>query len=61
MAVSSGNPLLLEEKMPEILGVLIVADGADDPQVKENLTNAASTLLDISPHRVRVMPREGGR
>jgi len=61
LAVSSGNPLLLEEKMPEILGVLIVADGADDPQVKENLTNAASTLLDISPHRVRVMPREGGR
>lgn len=61
LAVSSGNPLLLEEKLPEILGVLIVADGAGDPQVKENLTNAASTLLDISPHRVRVMPREGGR
>jgi len=61
LAVSSGNPLLLEEKLPNILGVLIVADGAGDPQVKENLTNAASTLLDISPHRVRVMPREGGR
>lgn len=61
VAVSSGNPLLLEEKMPEILGVLVVADGADNPEVKENLTNATSTLLSISPHRVRVMPREGGR
>jgi len=61
LAVSSGNPLLLEEKLPSILGVLIVADGAGNPQVKENLTNAASTLLDISPHRVRVMPREGGK
>lgn len=61
VAVSSGNPLLLEEKMPEILGVLVVADGAGNPQVQENLTNAASTLLNISPHRVRVMPREGGR
>lgn len=61
VAVTSGNPLLLEEKMPDILGVLIVADGAGDSQVRENLTNAASTLLNISPHRVRVMPREGGR
>ena len=47
--------------MPEILGVLVVADGAQDPQVKENLAQATATLLDISPHRVRVMPREGGR
>lgn len=61
VAVSSGTPLLLEEKMPEILGVLVVADGAQDPQVKENLANATATLLNISPHRVRVMPREGGR
>lgn len=60
VAVSSGTPLLLEEKMPEILGVLVVADGAQDPQVKENLANATATLLNISPHRVRVMPREGG-
>jgi stage III sporulation protein AG len=40
IAVSSGTPLLLEEKMPEILGVLVVADGAQDPQVKENLAQA---------------------
>lgn len=61
VAVSSGNPLLLEERMPEILGVLVVADGAGNPQVKENLTDATATLLNISPHRVTVMPREGGR
>ena len=61
VAVSSGAPLLLEAKMPDILGVLVVADGAQDPQVKENLANATATLLNISQHRVRVMPRVGGR
>lgn len=60
LAVSSGNPLLVEEKMPEIMGVLVVADGAGDPQVQESLTNATSTLLNIPAHKVRVLPREGG-
>jgi len=59
LAVSSGSPLLIEEKIPEILGVLVVADGAKIPAVKEKLTNATVTLLNISPHKVRVMSREG--
>ncbi|MGI6412485.1 MAG: hypothetical protein ACOXZ5_02285 [Syntrophomonadaceae bacterium] len=60
IAVSSGNPLLIEEKYPEVLGVLIVSDGASSPLVQEKLVNAAATLLNISAHKVRVMPRKGG-
>lgn len=59
LAVSSGEPLLVEEKRPEVLGVLVVAEGADLPDIKEKLTDAAATLLDIPSHRVRVMSREG--
>lgn len=59
IAVNSGNALLVEHKNPEVVGVLIVAEGAGNPKVKENLTYAASTLLDIPVHKVRVMPREG--
>lgn len=59
LAVSSGTPLLVEEKMPEILGVLVVADGASNPKIMERLINATATLLDISPHKVTVMPRKG--
>ncbi len=59
LAVSSGSPLLIEEKRPEILGVLIVADGAKNSLIAEQLTNAAATLLNISPHKVTVMPRGG--
>ncbi|MBO8159204.1 hypothetical protein [Thermosyntropha sp.] len=58
VAVNSGNALLIEHKNPEVIGVLIVADGAGNPEVRENLTYAASTLLDIPAHKVRVMPRE---
>ncbi|NLG32434.1 MAG: hypothetical protein GX550_02840 [Syntrophomonadaceae bacterium] len=60
IAVSSGNPLLIEEKYPEVLGVLIVSDGASSPVVQEKLVNATATLLNISSHKVRVMPRKGG-
>jgi stage III sporulation protein AG len=60
IAVSSGNPLLIEEKTPEILGVLVVADGARWPVLREKITNATATLLNIPVHKVQVMPREGG-
>lgn len=59
LAVSSGAPLLIEEKQPEILGVLIVAEGAKNPSIAEKLLNATTTLLNISSHKVTVMPRKG--
>lgn len=60
LSVSSGNPLLLETKGPEVIGVLVVADGARDAAVREKLMQATATLLDVPLHKVRVMPREGG-
>ncbi|MEQ8174411.1 MAG: hypothetical protein ABRQ26_05000 [Syntrophomonadaceae bacterium] len=60
LSVSSGNPLLLETKGPEIIGVLVVADGARDAFVREKLMQATATLLDVPLYKVQVMPREGG-
>jgi stage III sporulation protein AG len=60
LSVSSGNPLLLESKGPEVIGVLVVADGARDAAVREKLAQATATLLDVPLYKVRVMPREGG-
>jgi stage III sporulation protein AG len=56
LAVSSGSPLLVENKTPEVLGVLVVAEGASSPLVQEKLIEATTTLLNISPHQVCVMP-----
>lgn len=58
IAVSGGSALLVEEKAPQILGVLVVAEGARDAEVKEKLTDATATLLNISPHQVRVVARK---
>lgn len=58
LAVSSGNPLLIESKLPPITGVLIVAEGARDPAVKEKLLAATATLLNIPAHKISVMPGE---
>lgn len=57
LAVSGGDSLLIEQKSPEIVGVLVVADGAHNPLVKEELTNVTTTLLNLSAHQVRVVAR----
>ena len=52
--------LLIEETMPEIRGVLIVASGASHAVVQEQLLQAASTLLEISAEKIVVLPGTGG-
>lgn len=56
LAVSAGAPLLVENKTPEVIGVLVVAEGATSPIIQEKLVQATATLLNISPHQVCVMP-----
>ena len=58
VAVSGGSALLVEEKAPQIQGVLVVAEGAADAEVKEELSDATAALLNLSPHQVRVLPRK---
>jgi len=59
IALSGGAALLIEESAPEIVGVLVVAEGAQNSKVKEQLTDATTTLLNISPYQVRVVARKG--
>jgi stage III sporulation protein AG len=55
---SNQSPLLIERRAPQRKGVLVVADGAADPVIKEQIFDAVVTLLDISAARVKVLPRE---
>ena len=48
------NPLVLQETLPEIKGVLIVSQGAKDIQVKLNIISAVTTLLGIDCNSVQV-------
>ena len=51
--------LLVEETAPEIIGVLVVAEGADDAVVQERLLHAVAALLQISLHQIDIVPGEG--
>lgn len=55
----AGGALLVEETAPEICGVLIVAEGAEQARVQEQLLQAAATLLQISTEQIIVLPGEG--
>lgn len=59
-AVSGGNeqPVVVKETRPVVQGVLVVATGAEDPEVRVRVTRAVETLLDVKPHQVQVLPRE---
>ncbi|MCR4442226.1 MAG: hypothetical protein QHH10_08570 [Peptococcaceae bacterium] len=57
-AQGGGNALVTKEIGPKIRGVLIVAEGARDSEVKAKLIRAARALLDVPAHRVLVLPKE---
>lgn len=53
----SESPIILEEIWPQIRGVLVVADGAEDPQVRFQIAHAVQTVLQIEMYRIEVLPR----
>lgn len=50
------TPVIAKTVMPEILGVVVVAEGAKDVKVKENIINAIGAVVDVSLHRIQVFP-----
>lgn len=46
----------LQENLPPVTGVLIVAQGAEDAQTRLSLTRVVQTVLDIAAHRIEVIP-----
>jgi len=55
------SPYTLEDKYPQVLGVVVVADGAQNVYVKSYITNAVKTALNISAHKVVVLPMENNK
>ncbi|MBS4191234.1 stage III sporulation protein AG [Bacillus sp. FJAT-49705] len=51
-------PIEIETRKPKISGVLVVAKGADNIQVKKWIIEAVSRVLDVPSHRVAVMPKK---
>ena len=52
-----GQPYVLYEKYPEIVGVAVVSDGADNITVKMALLDAITTVLKVPCNKVQIFAR----
>ncbi len=58
---NGSQPLITREIEPEVQGVIVVAEGADDVRVRVELQQAVQTLLGISSNQVEVFVMENNR
>ncbi|MCD8338430.1 MAG: stage III sporulation protein AG [Lachnospiraceae bacterium] len=57
-ADGSETPFVTEELAPEILGVLVIAQGADDARIVTEITEAVMALFGVEAHKIKVMKME---
>ena len=60
---SKGNqePYLSNERYPKISGVVVVAEGGEDPHVIQNIQEAVQALFQVEAHKIKVMKMVTGR
>jgi len=51
-------PIVIKTEKPEIRGVLIVAKGAENVQIKKMIIDAVTRVLDVPSHKVAVLPKK---
>jgi stage III sporulation protein AG len=51
-------PVIQETIMPEVIGVVVVADGAKNITVKENIIKAVEATVNIASHRIQVFQKQ---
>ena len=49
------KPYVSETMEPEVSGVLVVAEGGDDPVTVREITEAVQALFGIEAHKIKVM------
>lgn len=52
------TPLVVATKKPDIRGVLVVAKGADNLQIKKWIVEAVTRVLNVPSYRVAVLPKK---
>ncbi|ENQ3080995.1 stage III sporulation protein AG [Bacillus sp. WLY-B-L8] len=51
-------PIVLREDKPKVRGILVVARGVDNLQVKQMVIEAVTRMLEVPSHRVAVLPKK---
>ncbi len=59
-SVGNDKPVIRKKTLPDIEGVLIVAQGAEISLIKYEIIKSVSNLLNIPIHKISVLPYERG-
>ncbi|WP_025026200.1 stage III sporulation protein AG [Caldalkalibacillus mannanilyticus] len=54
---SDEEPVIIMTKKPKVRGVLVVATGTENMQVKAMVTEAVQRVLDVPLHKISVLPK----
>lgn len=58
LAENSNKPLAVQSRMPEVQGVLVVAQGGGSPAVCREISAALQNLLGIAAHKIVICPMQ---
>lgn len=53
-------PYIIQEREPEIEGVVVIAEGGDNAMIIKDIMEAAEVLFDVPVHKVKVMKMSDG-
>lgn len=53
--LGGSEPLVLKEMQPKIEGVIIIAEGGNNIEVKNSLIKATEAVLSVEPHKIEVL------
>lgn len=53
----SQTPYVSKELYPEVEGVIVIAEGGDDPVIVQDITEAVQALFHLEAHKIKIMKR----
>lgn len=51
------SPYVVKEVNPKVEGIVVIAEGGENPVVVKNITEAIQALFDVDTHKIKVMKR----
>ena len=55
---ADGNPYVVQTTLPEVQGVLVMAEGGDDSSVRLDIVEAVQVLFDLDAHKIKVVKKK---
>lgn len=59
--ITGDTPFVTKSISPQPEGIIVLADGADSPQVVSQIHSALMALFDLPSHKIQVLKRESGK